>query len=133
MPLFPCTLSYAPYRPTPQDRSLVDSNDVEAAPELFAKLEADRVRIAANTPLPYTEALERCRSWILGKGATTRSAEVLRSLLLSLANEGQTTLADVRALDTERRLWLVSILLHLESINDTELRYAAGMEYGEDL
>ena len=126
------TLSYAPYHPTRQDDSLVDSNDVDAAAELFAKLEADRVRIAANTPLPYIEALEHCREWILEKGATTRSAEVLEALLLSLADEGQVNLSDVRVLDTERRLWLISVLLHLEKINDSELRYAAGMEYGED-
>ena len=82
--------------------------------------------------MPYTEALEHCRAWILGKGATTRSAEVLRSFLLSLANEGQAELAEVRVLDTERHLWLVSLLMHLENINDSELRYAAGMAYGED-
>ena len=107
-------------------------DDAHAVDEFLTGLEADRQRIAAATPLPYTEALEHCRAWILEKGATTRSAEVLESLLLSLANEGQTDLADIRVLDTERRLWLVTLMLHLENINDSELRYAAGLAYGED-
>lgn len=107
-------------------------DDLKAANEFFAKLERNRERIAAVTPMPYTEALEHCRAWILGKGRATRSAEVLESLLLSLANEGQVDLSEVRALDTEQRLWLLTLLLHLDQINDSELRYAAGAAYGAD-
>ena len=105
--------------------------DDKAADRLFAKREADRERVMAVTPMPYTEALEHCRAWILGKGATTRSAEVLESLLLSLANERQVDLADVRVLDAERRLWLVALLLHINQINDSEFLYAAGSAYGK--
>lgn len=107
-------------------------DDLNAAEEFFARRKEDRERVAAVTPLPYTEALEHCREWILGKGRATRSAEVLESLLLSLADGGQADLSEVRALDTERRLWLVTLLLYLDQINDSELRYAAGAAYGAD-
>ena len=109
----------------------MNSDDADKAAELFAKLEADRQRVAAVTPLPYTEALEHCRAWILEKGATTRSAGVLASLLLSLADDGQAELADIRVLDTERRLWLVSLLLHIDQISNSEFLYAAGSAYAE--
>ena len=110
----------------------MDPDDADVASEFIARLEADRQRVAAVTPVPYTEALEHCRDWILEKGATTRSAGVLKALLLSFADEGQADLADIRMLDTERRLWLASLLLHLEQINNSELRYAAGLDYSED-
>ena len=82
--------------------------------------------------MPYTEALEHYRAWITGKGATTRSARALTSLLLSLANEGDANLSEVRILDTDRRLWLVNILLHLPTISNNELRYAAGQAWADD-
>ena len=125
------TLSYAFHYPTIWDGPLVDPDDADVVSEFIARLEADRRRVAAVTPLPYTDALEHCRAWILEKGATTRSAGVLESLLLSLANEGRMDLSDVRVLDTERRLWLVSLLLHIDQINNSEFLYAAGSAYAE--
>ena len=111
----------------------MDPNDnTESSRDVFARLEVEQHGLTFFTATPYSALLEDCRDWILGEGKATGSAEVLKSLLESLAAEKQVTLADVRVLGDEQRRWFISLLSHLDEINYEDLWYAAGWFDGSD-
>jgi hypothetical protein len=76
--------------------------------------------------LPPKLALARCKAWINERAATTGSARTLRSVLLSLADQGDAELSSLRGLDAERRIWVSSLIAGLTFLEDTELVDAAG-------
>lgn len=41
-------------------------------------------------------------------------------------------MAAVRVLDSERRVWLTTLMLHIHKLSNNELRYAAGQAWAED-
>jgi hypothetical protein len=66
------------------------------------------------------------------KGATTHSVATLEAILVSLANEGEVNLSDIRELDGERRVWLASLIVGIHQLKDTEMSSAAGLPGVED-
>ena len=108
------------------------NNDAASSRDVFARLEVEQHGLTFFTATPCSALLEDCRAWILGEGKATGSAEVLTSLLESLAAEKQVTLANVRVLGDAQRRWFISLLLHLDEIDNEDLWYAAGWFDGGD-
>jgi hypothetical protein len=73
-----------------------------------------------TTKLTALEVLLLLEEW-LGKNKTTRSSEVVRGMLLSLAGTRGVDLSDLRLLDETRREWISELVRSLPSLNDKEL------------
>lgn len=92
----------------------------------------EALAVHAAVRLLYHHSPTRNRYYCSALEKLAASAEVLTSLLLSLADEGLADMAAVQVLDSERRVWLTTLMLHVNKLSTNELRYAAGQAWAED-